>query len=565
MKKQSVQLVLVASLLTLLLVRPSAILAASDISDLSAGEIMRLGEQMYLKGILPSGKPMQAFVSGDIPMDGTSFTCVSCHLHSGIGSFEANIATPPTTGRILYQERKPYKEGFETVPFYHRYASYFPVRPAYTDETLATLINTGTDPTGRSVLKVMPRYDLDQREMAILIAYLKNLSEQFSPGVSEQEIKFATVIVEGVDPAAVETMLLPLEYQVSRKNSQVLTYKNSPRLARVAHTVMGPDLAAKKFSLARWVLKGAPETWRAQLDEYYRAEPVFALLGGITTGEWAPVHRFCEENRIPALFPQTDYPVLSDSDWYTLYFARGVRQEGEAAARYLHSMYDLFAGRPVVQIVRDGRVGRALGEGFREVWATTGHPAAIEIVLPEGEVLAAERLRQIAAEYKPAALLLWDDATALTALAGLPEADRPGMVIASSTQFDKDMWQIPEALRSLLYLTYPYRLPQDEVRFDPAVKGLLLGKKLFDYDQKILRRSYIIGEVLSKSLVSMRGEYYRDYLLDVIGMGADSVFPLYERLGFGPGQRYASKGCFIVQLGRGENPQLERRSEWVTQ
>jgi hypothetical protein len=63
----------------------------------------------------------------------------------------------------------------------------------------------------------------------------------------------------------------------------------------------------------------------------------------------------------------------------------------------------------------------------------------------------------------------------------------------------------------------------------------------------------------------MRGEYYRDFLFDVIGMMEDLYPPLYERLSFGPGQRYASKGCFIVQLGKGEKPQLEKRSEWVVQ
>lgn len=549
-----------------LLLAPASSLAAQDISDLAPAEIRRLGEQMYLKGILPSGKPMQAYVSGDIPMEGTSFTCVSCHLRSGIGSFEANVATSPTNGRILYQERKPYIEGYEHVPSFHKYALYFPARPAYTDETLAALITSGFDPTGRSVLKVMPRYDLDDRDLAILIAYLKSLSDQFSPGVSENEIKFATVIAEGVAPAAVEAMLLPLEFHVGRKNSQVLAYQKNPRMARMAYNMVGPDLAAKKFSLARWVLKGEPETWRAQLEAYYRAEPVFALLGGITGGEWEPVHRFCEENRIPDLMPLVDYPVLSDSDWYTLYFSRGVRQEGEAAARYLHTMYDLFAGRTIVQVVRDSRMGRALGAGFDGVWAATGHPAPVEIVLREGESLGAERLRRIVAEHQPAALLVWDDAGTLAALESLPgKEEGPAMVVASATCLGGELGKVPEALRDRLYLTYPFRLPQDEVRFDPAVKGVLSGKPLAAYEPKILRQSYIIGEIMSKTLVKMRGEYYREYFLDTIGMMADAVFPLYERLGFGPGQRYASKGCYIVQLGQGEKPQLERRSEWVTQ
>jgi len=545
---------------------PTLVWAEKGKSDLSQEEILRLGERMYLEGILPSGKPMQAYVSGDIPMEGTSFTCVSCHLRSGIGSFEANVATPPTTGLHLYVERKRFIEGFEHVPSYHKYATYFPPRPAYTDKTLADLITSGQDPTGRSVLKVMPRYDIDDADMAILIAYLKNLSKDLSPGVSKEEIKFATVFEEGVDPAAAESMLVPLEFQVSRKNTQAKTYKTNDRLARMAFNMIGPDLAAKNFSLAKWILRGPPETWRAQLEEYYRAEPVFAVLGGITKGEWEPIHRFCEDRRLPDLFPITDYPVLSDTDWYTIYFSRGVRQEGEAAARHLHAMYDLFSGREIVQVVRDNREGRALASGFADTWAGTGHPPAIEVTLKEGAALTPEMLGEIVARHKPAALVVWDDDTALPALETLSgRTDRPGIILASGSFLGKSIWRIPENLRETLYLTYPYRLPQEEVRFDLAIKSVLVGKPMENFDQTILRRSYIIGEVMNRALVKMRDQYYRDYFLDVIGMMADAIYPLYERMSFGPGQRYTVKGCYIVQLSKGDNPQLERKSEWVTQ
>ncbi len=43
----------------------------------------------------------------------------------------------------------------------------------------------------------------------------------------------------------------------------------------------------------------------------------------------------------------------------------------------------------------------------------------------------------------------------------------------------------------------------------------------------------------------------------------DQDTPLYERLSFGPGQRYASKGCFVVQLGKGPRPALVKKSAWV--
>jgi len=37
----------------------------------------------------------------------------------------------------------------------------------------------------------------------------------------------------------------------------------------------------------------------------------------------------------------------------------------------------------------------------------------------------------------------------------------------------------------------------------------------------------------------------------------------FERISFGPGQRYASKGCFIVQVSKGAKPELVRKSDWV--
>ena len=75
---------------------------------------------------------------------------------------------------------------------------------------------------------------------------------------------------------------------------------------------------------------------------------------------------------------------------------------------------------------------------------------------------------------------------------------------------------------------------------------------------------FILDLAPSQALMMLRGEYYRDYLLDVIGMMADMDYPLYERVSFGPGQRFAVKGCYIVQVSAGTEPKLERRSDWVS-
>lgn len=531
----------------------------------SPAELLRLGERMYRQGILPSGEPMKAMVSGDVEVSGTAFTCISCHLRSGLGSIEGTVITPPTTGKILSEPKDYYKKGFEMVESVRKYSKAIPIRPAYTDESLAAAISGGVDPAGRKMDKAMPVYELSDQDMAILINYLKTLSAEFSPGVSEEEIRFATVITDGVSQQEIDAMLAPIEYYIARKNDTSVLFKTKPNLARMAVRMMGPDLAAKRFSLAKWRLHGPPETWRAQLEEYNRQAPVFALLGGITAEAWQPVHQFCEEMQLPCLFPATDFPVRSEKDWYTQYFSKGIYQEGEATARYLNLQGGPGVDAKIVQIVRESPRGEALAEGFHKTWSALGHAAPVTITLKRGETWSGSAMRQTLESERPAALLLWDDGTGARSIMEtlVSEAKRPNQVFVSDSYLGEAIKAIPAAARDFTYIAYPYRLPQEDVRYDPQLKPITKGLDLSGPARKIFEQSYSVGNIMSRALVDMRGEFYRDFFFDVIGMLGDQDLPLYERLSFGPGQRYAAKGCYIVQLGPGADPVLIKKSEWV--
>ena len=162
------------------------------------------------------------------------FTCVSCHLRSGLGSYEGSILATATNGEKLYKpyfnvhQETPSKQG--AMPWALR-SSYQapPLRPAYTDETLAVALRTGVDPTGRKLDSVMPRYLLKDRDMAILIYYLKSLSSEPSPGVSDTTITFATVIAGDVTEAEREAVLTPLENFVRGRNSRLDTFRTRAR------------------------------------------------------------------------------------------------------------------------------------------------------------------------------------------------------------------------------------------------------------------------------------------------------------------------------------------------
>ena len=568
-------IIFVCTAVILFIFRLSGTFGETTKPSISAQDALWLGERMYREGILPSGEPMQSYVKGDIPVAGTAFTCVSCHLRSGLGSVEGGIVTPPTNSSKLFQPVQVLYRGIQ-----QKYFSLPPRRPAYTDVSLAEVLRSGLNPSGEILNDVMPRYVLTDEDMAILISYLKSLSSDFSSGYSANTLRFATVITEDVNPKDRDAMLAALEHFITIKNNTARFYetKVDGRARPLAGSMMASkDLAYLRLSLSRWVLKGSPDTWRSQLEAYYRKEPVFALIGGISNSKWETIHKFSEDNQIPCLFPITDFPVISETDWYTLYFSKGYYQEGEAAARYLNSREDVFKGRAIVQIVRDSREGHALSDGFKKTWQDFGHPPPLTITLKPQQALTKEFLKQAMDKEKPASVILWVGPEALPELEALADiSSRPEIIFVSSQYLRKNIWTLPEKIRKFTYITYPFTFSRYETKASmaAAMGGLpvqddvqqtlsLKNIPIKGNEQKISNLTNSLIQILTMTLMDMKGNYYRDNFFDVISMVADQQSQVYGRLSFGPGQRYASKGCYIVQLTEGPTPELIKRSEWI--
>lgn len=533
------------------------------VSGHSSEETLRLGERMYREGILPSGEPMRAVVQEDIEVDGSMFSCQSCHLRSGMGSIEGTVITYPTSGSWLYKplqgaEMKPQSQArvpsrLDPPPF----------RPAYTDETLARVIRVGKDPTGRVLNHVMPRYLMSNRDMDILVHYLKNLSATFSPGVDDTTIRFATVIAPDVSAVDRAAMLGPLEAHVRDHNSQV---RHEQRRAEGAPFYKEEKYVPyRRYSLSVWQLEGPPESWGGQLEAYYEEEPVFALLAGIAE-DWAPIHEFSERRQIPCLLPITEYPVISDSDWYTAYYSKGYFQEGETAARFLRRAAALDSDAPVVQVHRGDRAGRFLASGFADARRSMRLPPPVDLELEAGAAVDAAFWKELATAHPGAVLAVWLGAAELEAIGALAEADaRPAAVFLSWGLAGEPLLSLPEELRGITWITYPRSFAEDETRSRMATESWLRAKKLDITNFDIQARMYFLGWTLAPMVKMMRDDFYRDYFLEKLDMMRDQYYAIavYPRLSFGPGQRYASKGCYVVQVAGGDEPKLEKRSDWV--
>jgi hypothetical protein len=530
---------------------------AATVAGLSEEEAMRLGEAMYLKGILPSGKPMEAIVQGDLKVSSATSamaTCSNCHMRSGLGSYEGLVLTPPTNGAnlyapLLYARDLPGIVGVGEMAFENP-------RPAYTDETLAAALRDGVDSAGRLLLETMPRYDLNDREMEIMIFYLKNLSSKYSPGVTATEVRFATIVTEGVSTQDRNAMLDPMKAFIRDEWNAVLPSLRQWR----------PDRTHRSLSLDVWELKGQPDTWYGQLEALYRKQPVFAILGGISSGPWGPIHQFCEKNGIPCILPLTDLPVVSGDEFYTVYFSKGYYQEGETAAKFLAGVLALPADKQLVQIYREDERGSAFAAGFGETWKKSGATAVKTRVLRAGEATGKEFWKGLASTYKDAALVIWLGPADLAGIEELGAAkEQPSAVFVSASMLGSALSSIPDSVRDFTYITYPRRLPGEDAYPVSLLDSWMKYKKIPLTDMAVSSKAFFLTRMVSTVLSNLREDFYRDYFLDLFDVQGEqtTMIVAYPRVTFGPGQRYASKGCYVVTLTKGPKPKIFSQTDWV--
>jgi hypothetical protein len=503
------------------------------------------------------------------------FTCVNCHQRSGLGSIEGSVITWPINGKELYTPRRrtgawnaakeqqgPGAKERWSLPVQYQAAD---ARPEYTDETLARLLREGIDPANRQLERGMPRYQISDSDMNVLTHYLKNLSIENDPGVDKNRIRFATVVTEGVSAVDKDAMLSVLKSHIKTHNTQTRPHQR--------RATSGPFYKTEKYGAYRqyeldiWELTGPRDTWRAQLDAYYQAGPVFAMLGGIASGSWAPIHNFCERQEIPCILPITEQPVISDTDWYTLYFSKGLHKEGEAAARYLRSSLDKDNNTRITQIYRDDSEGSILAQVFRETLGKSDSVTSKEWKLGADEPVTDKLLQQIFETQQPDAVLLWlEDTDVTTATNWLAkQSKQPKTVFVSWGLLDGNTSIIPDQLRDKVYLTYPRDFPGNKTLQVKVLKRWLTIRKIPVTNLDIQSQMYFLGWMLPGAITHMRSEFFRDYFIESFDMMKDQDYAVaaFPRLTFGPGQRYASKGCYVVQLGKGEQPALIKKSEWV--
>jgi hypothetical protein len=511
-----------------------------------------VGEILYRRGLLPSAEPVQATREAGATLRGADAACVNCHRRSGLGSTEGRISIPPIAGPYLFIARGKSLEQ-QGVPFVDTERVN---HEAYTDESLARAIREGVGANGKTLNYLMPRYQIDDAAMAELIGYLKDLKVSPSPGASTSVLHFATIITPDADPVKRRGMLAVMnQYFVDKNNAMART--KAPTLYS-SHTMM--FRVERRWQLHVWELAGAPATWEAQLRRHLAAEPVFAVISGLGGSNWEPVQRFCEAQSLPCLFPNVEAPVGHDSDFYSVYFSRGVLLEAQLIARELAD-----AGEPahrVVQVFRAGDVGEQAARALQAARTGSGQQIVNRVLKAHA---ASKDLAAALREVGPKdALVLWLRPQDLKALATVPVTT--SQVWMSGEMGGLEQAPLPAGWREVTRMAYPVDLPgQRVVRVDYALSWFRM-RKIPLIAQQVQADTYLACGLLSETLNHIVDAFVRDYLIERVEMALDHrvLTGYYPRLTLAPGQRFASKGGYIVRFSDPQGSRVAPLGDWIT-
>jgi cytochrome c553 len=564
---------------------------------------LELGRRIYKEGMRAAGVEVTGARLGGAQLSGATAACVNCHRRSGMGQVESDILVPPITGNFLFATTRD-KRLATMDP--HVSKKFNQAHDPYTEAALAAAIRNGINIQGRTMSEVMPRYNLSDVELRALTAYLKQLSSQWSPGVTEKNIHFATVITPDVDPARRKVFIDMMRSIFRQKNGSTMTPNPSRtrhHMTTAAELILGTE---RGWDLDIWELQGAPETWAEQLSARYRSQPVFALVSGLSNSTWQPVHDFCAHEQVPCWFPSVDVPGKIQSP-YAFYFSGGVTLESAVLARHLLDQKQ--TPKHIVQIYRDDAVGRAAAQALTD--ALAGSRIAVANRMLGSDVAAVEALRLALDKIdRDDAVMFWlrpDDVAALGQIKPVS-----GKSYFSALLGKGEHAPLPPDWRANSSLVYPYELAENRAKNLDYFHIWLSMSKLPLVDEAMQSEVFFAMNFMTDTLSEMLDNMYRDYLLDraesmlsiregiksaqetrdrvALGHEGDLArrhgaatidesaritvaqkagssktvgTTLYPHLSLGPEQRFASKGAYIVRFADASGDRLIGESAWI--
>ena len=337
---------------------------------------------------------------------------------------------------------------------------------------------------------------------------------------------------------------------------------------------------------------------------------MFAVLSGIGRAEWDPVSQFCESSKVPCLFPSIDFSA-ENTNHYNIYFQKGVPLEIDALLTYLRrnpiagKIIEIHNHEKITQLSAHYLKSKAIGSKLEQINLDEISSGALQNILNKTS--------------NDDLVLLNLKAKDLALMSGLTIGT--SNIYTSGRLLDDQFTLIPKELVAKLKILYPYELPEDRLgSLDYFHKWMRINQIPME-DEPLQSEIFFASEFVSDIIADMLDNLYRDYLIEriedmsnrmergkteqrertreglrltsrnprgtqdqVSAQGndialsekvkesgkQDQVFgrgtSIYPRLNLSIGQRYASKGIYIVTFDPSTSdlvPHLNKISDWV--
>jgi hypothetical protein len=514
---------------------------------------------------------------------------------------EGTTGIPPISGRALFGGGEPVVVRMDRR--FDRQVS--TPHPPYSQQEFSAAVREGKHPGGRTMDALMPHYALTEAQLQAVAAYLRTLSSAMPAAVTGDTIHMATVIAPGVDPARRQAFINTLTTAVKQMNLNVMSGRRQKMIAVEERRLR----SRRKWALDIWELSGPSAGWAEQLAQRHQQQPAFALVSGLSNGEWQPVQDFCEANRVACWFPSVDMvPADAAQSQFSLYFSAGVALEAQTMA------VKLKAGRGrIVQLVANDPVARSAAAALRQSLATgnkDGQPFALQDVGTDPAAVQAA----IAGLGAQDTLVLWVRPTDLSGLEKLTSTR--AQVLVSATLAGGEQLALPASLRQHATLVQTLEVPHLRRANVERLQAWLEGSQVPLVDLRLQSEVFFAAGALQATLRGMLNNLHTDYLIEraestltgfetmqvqeeiqAMMMAPMNKRPLqitqatpaqaaataaaakvqmdhmeemrmrggttvYPRLSLAQGQRFASKGAYLERLNP-DAPGLIDEPEWV--
>ncbi|POA45976.1 branched-chain amino acid ABC transporter substrate-binding protein [Pseudomonas sp. MPR-ANC1] len=495
--------------------KPGRVLALILLAGVSLGAVAlpltpqeAAGKRLYREGISVSGEAIMARVgAADVLLPATSLPCANCHGADGLGRPEGGMRPPP-----LNWSRLTSAYGQQQV----NGRSY----PAYSESTLATVIQQGRDPGHNRLDPSMPRFLLSMKDQRNLTAYLKRLADERDPGLDAETLHLGTLL-PSQGPLAEEgaTVAAVLNGSVARINQAGGIHGRQLRLTVIDP---GPDRASAEHALQQLI----------------EQEQVFALIAPLAPALDSELGVRLEQAGVPLIGPLSILGPLQASP-QIFEPLPGLREQLIALADYATASLRVLQGPTLIAYPEDPaqvQTAQILDQYLRshgwqnvhlQAWDSSADalPLGSRSVFYLGSGGGFSRL-----------------ATRLQGAGQVP------YLFAASSQVAGDLLQVPSGFTRRVFLAYPF-VPSDWTQAGRMALTLLREGQGLGAQHAVLQvGAYASMLLLSEGMKQAGRDASREKLVAALEGLHDFDTGLTPRLSFGPGRRLGLSGAHVVTL-----------------